>query len=141
MHPAIYLLHIGWLILSSLVAVGATPPQLSRPDKIPGNQIALRRCIGDFWTAWQKKDYQRASQYVIPEQRERFMSTRKFPVRKWEILAVKLQGTSQKAEVRVRVERYEPIMGGYFQWEQNAIWLKRAAIWQMQIPDARLGSP
>jgi hypothetical protein len=140
MHPTIWIFHISLLVFLPISASSAIYSQLSRPDAIPRNEIALRRCISSFWTAWQQKDFQRASQYILPAQREQFKRTRKFPVRKWEIVAVKILGTRQKAEVKVRIERYEPIMG-YFQWEQTAIWIRHAALWQMQIPDARLNSP
>jgi hypothetical protein len=141
MNPPICLFQIGLLALLPYLAVNISSSQVSRPDSIPKNEIALRLCVGSFWTAWQRNDFQRASQYVLPEQKELFARTRKFPVRKWEILAIKMLGNKQKAEVKIKIERYEPVMGGYFEWSQTALWIRRGSVWQMQIPEARLVSP
>ena len=132
-----FLLYVS---LSSVAVASDSETQTSKSSKISGSEAALRKCVATFWEAWQKHDYQLASQYVLPEQRERFMRIKKFPVRKWEIVQVKLAAKSQKADVRVKIERFEPMMGSYFIWEQTAAWIRSGTVWRMQIPEARLES-
>ena len=141
MSHTILLLCLGWLAFSSFPSMVVEGYQSPGSTKIPRAEVELRKSVGAFWAAWQQKDYQTASRYVLSEQKERFFGIKKFPVRKWEIVEVRLQPGNKQASVTVKVERYEPFMGRYIEWNQSATWMKQSAIWQMQIPGGRQERP